>query len=96
MGEARIRLILGDSFESSLCSYMSCSSNMSKSSARRSAAPATGTGSPPVSRLHCGVGRMRQLDGLPAGFVFSGAPKGASLERRCSSRTFRYGYLVTT
>ena len=22
--------------------------------------------------------------------------KGQSLERRCSSRTFRYGYLVTT
>ena len=25
-----------------------------------------------------------------------GTPKGTAPERRCSSRTFRYGYLVTT
>ena len=71
---------------------------MSNSSRGRFGRRADGAGPPPLPPL---AGRSRDsADWSPATFfafqLFVSRLPGRPLERRCSSRTFRYGYLVTT
>ena len=101
-GRLRLRLILVSNphkrvRSSFRFSYVSPYPKMSNSSRRNHPASRNGRGTSRARPIGRDLSeRQRRRIRLLVVFLSSRRPSGRPLERRCSSRTFRYGYLVTT